>query len=303
MYLCILFTLTAVTPVQAGGRKPTGEETDWAIRTKYLQKWQYTDPEQAAADRRRAKFVSAGILAVLLSIRGTLNYDETSFEAGLVLDMFIGGTAAYLVSPYSKKKMYAEQNELRNKLNEGVSFGYIDPSIGASANIEIRKAVRRTTPGIIAYEIMGGMGGPFILFGKSVMLLPKRPETAILLIPSILLWPVSVPYGVYAAGKQKDQGGSFLAAFIGSVAATAMSYSRYRESGAEDYADDSPDEFAYSYGSCILFSVLTYNLFKPSSGIEVDYLGKEASLSPAVYLSFDKSGTNPALNLCLIKYY
>ena len=180
--------------------------------------------------------------------------------------------------------------------------GYINPYSAAGNEITIRDVVKPASTGIIVLETMGGGFGPFLLFGKAVSLVPKRPEMAILLLPSIALLPRSVPYGVYAVGRSKHQGVNYRNALLGSLIAMMAAYLHYDPGESSEYEDFS--DYYYGsmefYGSTVILSVLTYNLLKPKSCVDIDY--EQKIVSPVLYFANSGHGNPPSVNVRLIQY-
>lgn len=300
--LVSVFTATAAD-------KAYQDKLDWAIRAKRLQKWQDLDPDEVADNMGRSKLIVGALVSVVAAVKGSIPSDELSFESGFMMDVVIGWGIAHIIGGPSRKKMHREQNEWNEKVDTGIMMGYLPYGVSSGQDIEIVDAVRGTSFGSVFWETMGGAWGPFLLFGKAVINLPKRPEAAFLLLPCVALWPFSVPYGVYAVGDRMNQGAKYTNALFGSLIAIVISYMRY-DAGEYESTEYGYDDFSdYYFGSMnsyfmtVVLSVLTYNMLKPKSGVDIQYSGNKEALKPVIYLSMNTAGNYPILHLNLLNFY
>ena len=178
-----------------------------------------------------------------------------------------------------------------------------DGAVYAKSRTYEPRVVESASFKVVFLEFLGGLAGPFVtmfdLLGSqhaNCCNCGEYIERGYLALP-IILFPLSLPYGVYVVWRKHNQGGSYWAALAGSL----VFMGSWAGATSQSDMDNVTIGLGY-YFLDVLGAVIGYNLFKPKPTVS-SFKGNLNlyCTAPRIYLSSTGRDTSAKVNFSILE--
>jgi hypothetical protein len=162
--------------------------------------------------------------------------------------------------------------------------------------------IEKASLGVVFYETLGGFAGPIVTIvdlvnrqnGVNCCNCNEYWDRGYIALP-IILFPLSIPYGVSVVGKSHNQGGSFWNALLGSL----VFLGSWAAASSDPAMDNALRGVGY-YVFDVLGAVIGYNIFKPAATVKTSALSP-GSVPPAFCSARTKAEPGAKFNMTLFE--